>query len=104
MSAKRRVRFSKRTEDHPIRIGRSVVVLTVDVSGIPRAEGRGLVVAQGYYPNWYLIRFFHDRRIRVRFINPDWTKNPKRSCDLLREFLRYGADSSVEEFFPDENS
>ncbi|SRR6266403_2480930 len=86
---------------HPLGAGAKVPVFIIADDGQPIFEGWvSIVSACISYPNWYRVRLRDEQVTRIRFINPDWQKNPERSFALLREFLHTGALSPFDEFFP----
>ena len=91
----------RKNASHPMKIGAAVTVFAVGPFGQPYCEGHAVVVATCRTAHHYHVRFLRERITRTRFVSPDFQKNPNRSLTLLREFLRTGSSSNLDDFFPD---
>ena len=90
---------------HPIKIGAEVAVIAVHAETGPVISGYGIIVGACFtYPHWYRIRLSGEQVTRIHFINPDWQRNPERSYELLREFLRTGGKSPFDDFWPSDDN
>jgi hypothetical protein len=94
---------SEQNVSHPLKIGDAVAIFAINPLGRPFIEGSARVQALCVRPHHYRVRFLNENRDCIRFVNPDWQGNPKRSCELLLEFWRASTSASpFEDFFPDE--
>jgi hypothetical protein len=89
---------------HPMKVGDPVAVFALNPFGEPYLEGWAFIRANCIQPHHYRIRFYGERVVRTRFVNPDWQQEPRRSYALLRDFWRASNESYLDEFFPDENA
>jgi hypothetical protein len=94
---------SFRDDTHPLNVGDAVVVFALDGLGRVWLEGHAAIIAPCTQPHIYRVRFHHEKRNRIRFVNPDWQARPDRSLALLIEFFRANriTNPSVADFFPD---
>jgi hypothetical protein len=90
---------------HQITIGDAVAVFAFDPLGNLYLEGWAFIKAIcAQPPHHYRVRFYGERVVRTRHIDPDSQREPKLSRALLYEFWRRNSSESFEEFFSDETT
>jgi len=87
---------------HPLKLGAVVAVFGLSASGRPYLESFAQVRSRYDAPHFYRVRFKGERVLRVRFINPEWQRDPERSLALLLSFWDATMSPSFDEFFPND--
>jgi hypothetical protein len=88
-----------------LEIGRVVTVFGVTASGQLFIEGRARIEAACAAPHYYRVRFEGERVSRIRFVHPDWQRDPHDALELMNSFLcANDAAPSFDDFFPDDNT
>ncbi len=79
-----------------------VPVFAIDQNG-PYIEGWAFIIAKCQRPHHYRVRFCDEKRLKVRFINPDWSEHPASAFALLVAFWQANkSPESFDDFFPDQ--